>query len=337
MPWSIVQDIGSTDDAISCWSESLGLFIVMTDDDIWTSPDGVAWSSIPNPIETGSQHFAGNYGVMGLDDSGPLMMAGTRHSGAPKGNGIFASSDGVSWSVVALSDLGFTVTAFGDGSGWVGFGNSNTFADSYSSFSADGSSWSAEALLPGGAFDIWGAAYSPGLGIWVAGGDGFATHGLTGAASIIMGDGTTWAIAPNVMDGGIVYQPVWSDALGKFFAAGSSLDTTVQVVSSVDGTTWVDAAGPIFGPIQSFGPEALSALVARDEVWVGGYGNLAPGSVFRSANGTDWTNDDCIIDPAEDQINSIAYSPSLDALIVVTVFSIALRTFPMGYTINANV
>jgi hypothetical protein len=262
----------------------------------WRSDDGSHWDAVevPNPGLAGMRDVA-------LGPDGRLVAVGYR-GGSSAGDGstqraqVWTSADGgASWTEIPEQD-GFVgssmnaVTVSSDG-GWVAVGADATEPRGLTWTSPDGANWTR----------------SPDLDTFVeaelldvtAGAGGDPAFIAVGGSPIIQGtiwvsdDGVEWTQTA----GGAAADPAFNNSSIQAVTAGGpgyvAAGLTVEVASfdaafwtSTDGLIWIPAADPEGAdeqPIYDLAATPDGGLVAV------GFGLLQRGSVWSSADGTDWT------------------------------------------------
>lgn len=197
-----------------------------------------------------------------------LLMVVGRYLAPSDESGVQSSLDGTVW----IAESGFSA----DGLGLLGaaFGNGvNCVSASSATYTSDGrGTWVGHYGLG----EIQGIAFSPELGIFVAGG-----HNLF----FVSTDGASWTTTPADVSPSDVYffSIAWSPELGLFVAGGNDANL---IQTSPDGYTWTRHAqgGSFFG--LWWGMCWCSGL----GLFVGAGGNsAAPDSLQTSPDGAAWT------------------------------------------------
>lgn len=320
------DDSATINDAVSVWSETLGLYVVLMSDSgqpdlCLTSPDAAAWTGHGNPFGTGEPE--GFYGALALDDSAPLIVAAVRHT--PK-QGVYKSSDG---STFTHPTNGFDTKQNASGVCfaesiplWVAGGSGASPNSPLIITSTDASTWASQATpWDGQTFKgVNGIGWSPDLGMLIASGDSGGV-GLS-CAMRSTDSGVTWTDTPTVPSwdsAGLVYQVIWSPTFSCFIAAGADANNTHTLMTSVDGTTWANVSNDPFFIGNTGGSECFAVIDTGTAVWVGGstyHGGssfIGP-TVFSTTDLSTWTDEGC---PFDAQVMSLAYKASTQQVVAI--------------------
>lgn len=211
------------------WCDSLGLFIGAgfynghADDLIATSPDGITWTKRSTPWGVGGagsvQGFAWSHTL------GKVLAFGTNVNTADSSNlTMMESTDGISWSNIAGSNLGGTLLRgcySPELDLWIAVGQSGDDSVIYSS--PDAATWTSRSTVGFFGDVVW----SPELGLFVA--------CATGNSSVRTSpDGITWTNRSYSIGGTNEGQGIcWSPTLGLFILCGDS-----RVYTSPDSIAW---------------------------------------------------------------------------------------------------
>ncbi len=204
---------------VSAVAPATGLWVVVGDNGIMTSPDGVAWAS--QSVPAGAQQLrsvafgAGTF----------VAVSDTRQP-----NVFVTSPDGVTWSerVAPTAQAGWTTLAYGNGTFVVarrGAGSQLIMT------SPDGSNWTPRSHPSFGAtvgiYGVHGVAF--GAGVFVA----VAIDGPPSARIMTSTDGITWTLRTSP-SGRNITAVCYSRVLGVFAAIASN----GAAMTSSDGVTW---------------------------------------------------------------------------------------------------
>jgi hypothetical protein len=204
-----------------CWSEFLGLFIAVSQQDgsgtqAATSPDGLVWTlrSTPGNINWND--------VISFEDLGRVVAVGTGDTGA-----MMWSDDGITWTAADV-DLGQ----------WRGVSASPSLAElvavgSLGSnrvvFSSNAVAWD---LGNAAVLNQWySVAWSPTLNL-------FAAVSITGSGNQVMTsiDGENWTSRTSPAGTRMWFKIIWAG--GQFVAVGASGSGGSRVMTSPDGIIW---------------------------------------------------------------------------------------------------
>jgi hypothetical protein len=212
-----------------------------------------------------------------------LWVAG----GYGSGHKIATSSDGVSWTGRASSDLAFygggcSTVAYGNGL-WVaggGPGEEGGYSAHLIATSSDGVEWtgstSGDAAFTGGG--CYAVAY--GTNLWVAGGYGGAHKIATSS------DGVSWtgsASGDLAFTGGGCNAVAYGN--GLWVAGGSGIDH--KIATSSDGVSWTGSASGDLVFAGNFG-RCNAVAYNGTNLWVAG-GNGDAHNIAYSSDGISWT------------------------------------------------
>ncbi len=221
-----------------CWSPELELFVAVglgVGINVYaaaTSPDGETWTPFSHLLQIEPT---------GVDWSPSLMLFVMSCIDNGAGVTLQTSADGQTWTpVTSLWDGGFGA-AYGvkwsESQGqWVAVGSNG--ADESIQTSPDGTNWTPQSSV----FDANYAnsvGYSPDLDQWLVG--GFGGSGETLASSP---DGAVWTTVVNPFDNGAINGFDFSSTQSKWVAVGASNAFDRFIMTSVDGSVWVEATTP---------------------------------------------------------------------------------------------
>lgn len=226
--WTFISIGGFSSQGVAM-SSSGRYQIANANNGIWLSSNfGVSFTQI--------QHFNIGYGVS-ISATGRYMILGTESNGW-----WYSSNFGVNWSVYNIGVQGFATAMSADGKymligpysggfGYQSIATTPTVVNPYMFISTDGINWNPVTITEFDGVVINGIAYSPALGLWVAGG-GAGTMG----SFLCSTDGINWNFGGitnpfNASSGNIRFLN------GNFFALGGS-DTGGKY--STDGFTWIN-------------------------------------------------------------------------------------------------
>lgn len=206
-----------------------------------------------------------------------LVAVGDNPGGTSR---IQTSPDGVYWTLQTDPDPTGTLfgVAWGNGT-WVAVGDDGVVT------STDATTWTHHTNpITDAAGNLFGVAYSPALGLWVAVG---AAAGIFVTTSP---DGATWTAQTTPWDatGAFVRGVAWSDSLAQFVAVGEGDDAVPfhVVMTSPDGITWTNQSTPMDGGNSVDGVTWDSARA----LWVAVGANGAGTTIITSPDGTTWTS-----------------------------------------------
>jgi len=240
------------------WCSPLNYFIAVGEgvNSIAYSSNGINWSGLGIFTSTTPASRGLDWGARGIalgkDGSGNNMLVAVGDTGSG-GNIFMRSLDGINWTPYTLRTV-FSVRGMNiayNGSRWVAVGEgtgtnmmsgSNTIA-----WSDDGINWTG---LGRTIFTLRGngIAWSPTLGLWVAGGNSTGGNMSTSHSLAWSSDGKTWnGLGRNIIIVGASVN--WTN--GKFIVGGGNSDnttTTNTMMESIDGKIWtrIDSGSSTF-------------------------------------------------------------------------------------------
>lgn len=286
------------DQGVTClnWNATLSLFIAAGNGPMWTSPDGLTWTSRTAAISA-MVGAASNASIW-------VMVSSFDPSGSGSGN-IQTSTDGITWTgrTSALATVLHGVAWAPSLSLFCSVGKGNGTNDIQTS--GDGITWTQRG---GKNTELYGVAWSPSLSLFAA-----ISHGLTTNGIFTSPDGITWTgrVAAEANTWNSI---VWAPSIALFVAVSN--DGTHRVQTSPDGTNWTARTAASADSWMSVTwSVALSLLVA-----------VGANAVMTSPDGINWTTR-TPLGTAEFWAN-VEWSPSL-AIFVSTTSAASTTYFPM--------
>ena len=210
-----------------CWSAELSLFVIVsstgptTTKRILTSPDGINWTE--RTVSTASKNLRC---VCWSPDLNLFVALGDDYS--------VTSSDGMTWTDMVSPPGSSTwqriVWCDGSIQKFVACGRGTNILAT----SGDGLSWSTSTSFGGESSNTWSVAWSHELGIVavVRANSGAVSHST---------DASNWTSVTTGLGADPLLDICWSKDVGAFVAVCAS----THVVTSVNGTSWVDNVGVI--------------------------------------------------------------------------------------------
>lgn len=294
------------------WSPELNLFVVVGySTKLATSPNGINWTVRNVPFE-GQTSFTS---VIWVKELGLFVAVALQpeSSSSSTTKTIMTSPDGINWTLrVGTFKGAWTDIAWSPSLGLLVVVRVATsgVSDTQPRFmtSPDGINWTNRTHVGSAVnngFDT--VCWSPDLNLFVAGGRNstFATSS----------DGINWQTTP--FPSGVSQKIYWSHTYGLFYATSNS-----RFWYSTNGFTWVQATSVTSGSFIQGTTDTGQNLLA-----VVGSGSTA-GVTWKSEDGMNWASTITGIMPNTAFWPDIAYSPSLNRAVAVSMTSPYIATSP---------